>query len=78
MPGGEYEAILKIFDSKGKNIAETEQNFTLIQTPVSMFKYHFDELLKQLELVASQPEIEELENADTTPVSYTHLTLPTN
>ena len=66
MPGGEYRADLRILDRKGKKIARTKNDFTLIQTPESMMKYHFLELLNQLELIANPSEIEKIEKADST------------
>ncbi|MCD6594173.1 GWxTD domain-containing protein [bacterium] len=66
MPGGQYRADLRILDKNGKKIARTKNDFTLIQTPKSMMKYHFDELINQLELIANPSEIKKLENADST------------
>jgi len=64
MPGGEYEAKLTLYSPNGSKIARAKTDFTLIQTPQSMIKYHFDELMDQLKLIANPSEIKELENTD--------------
>ena len=64
MPGGEYKAQLRILDSNRKKIADAQMDFKLVQTSSSMYRFHFDELLNQLELIGNPSEIESLENAD--------------
>lgn len=66
MPGGEYDAQLRMRNMHGKKIASTKTQFTLIQTPMSMYRFHFDELLNQLEIIANPSEISALEEADST------------
>ncbi|RKZ28792.1 hypothetical protein DRQ26_00365 [bacterium] len=66
MPGGEYEAKLTLKNRKGKKIASAKTEFTLVQTPLSMYRFHFDELLRQLELIANPSEVNALEDADST------------
>ena len=66
MPGGEYEAKLTLKNRKGKRIASAKTEFTLVQTPLSMYRFHFDELLRQLELIANPSEVNALEDADST------------
>jgi len=64
MPSGEYEAKLTMRNKKGKKIASAKAQFTLVQTPMSMYKFHFDELLNQLEIIANPSEVNALQDAD--------------
>ncbi len=66
LSGGNYTARIVLKDKTGRKLAQKEIRFVVVQTPSSMYRLRFDELLRQLELIANPSEIKALEAADST------------
>jgi len=66
LESGDYYAFLILYGDKGKKYTEQMLEFSLTQTTKSMLKYHFNDLIEQLEIIADTEDMKAFQEADST------------